>query len=217
MDPNLVFPDLITIQGYVTLLKDIITGLSALTATIIAIIGLKTWQNQIEGKAGFELAQKFLQSTYKVRNAFSFVRAPYETSEEIVRAEENVRNFKYTEEEKQSRQYYFKIAIYNYRRENLHDRLIELDSIALEAESLGIKEINGFTTQLHELAFELYKTIDRYLDNLIKPYDAKLFFELQPIMNAITDGSGPDSFARRIEEIIQEIEKIVKPKLFLKN
>ena len=63
------------LQAYVTLIKDIITGLSALTAAIIAVLGLQAWKKQLKGKTEYEIAQKLLKAVYKVREAFSGVRS----------------------------------------------------------------------------------------------------------------------------------------------
>lgn len=68
--------DIDTVQKYITLIKDIITGLSAFTAAVIAIMGLQAWKKQLKGKTEYELAQRLLRATYKVREAFSWVRNP---------------------------------------------------------------------------------------------------------------------------------------------
>ena len=72
--------DINTIQAYVTLIKDVITGLSALTAAIIAILGLQAWKKQLKGKTEYELAQKYLRAIYKIREAFAWVRNPYQSA-----------------------------------------------------------------------------------------------------------------------------------------
>lgn len=56
------------IQAYVTLIKDILTGLAALTAAVIGIIGLQTWKKQLRGKTEYELAQRLATAVYKIRN-----------------------------------------------------------------------------------------------------------------------------------------------------
>ena len=57
-----------TIQPYVSFIKDVISGLAAFTAAVIAIMGFRTWKKQLHWKTQYELAQRLLRSTYKIRD-----------------------------------------------------------------------------------------------------------------------------------------------------
>ena len=81
MDTNLKY-----FQIWVSLIKDIVTGLAAVVAAVIAIMGLRTWKKQLKGKTEYELSQRFLRATYKVRDAFSWVRNPIQSPSEISQA-----------------------------------------------------------------------------------------------------------------------------------
>lgn len=78
--------DIDVFQKYVTLFKDVITCISALTATVVAILGLQAWKKQLKGKTEYELAQKLLYATYKLREAIAWVRNPFQSAAEISKA-----------------------------------------------------------------------------------------------------------------------------------
>jgi hypothetical protein len=63
--------DISTIQPYVTLIKDILTGFAAVTAAVIGIVGLQTWKNQLRWKTEYELAQRLAKAVYKMRSVFA--------------------------------------------------------------------------------------------------------------------------------------------------
>src|SRR5689334_8252445 len=72
--PSLISQDL---KDVVSLVRDILTCCAALFAAGIAFLGLRTWRAQLKGKTEFELAQRLLQSVYKVRQAIAVVRHPW--------------------------------------------------------------------------------------------------------------------------------------------
>ena len=61
MDSNLQ-----NFQVIISIVKDIVTALSALTAAIITVIGLSTWKKQLKIKTEYDLAQRLLKSVYKI-------------------------------------------------------------------------------------------------------------------------------------------------------
>ena len=52
----------------------VIGAVVALVATGIAASGLRTWQKEMRGKDEYETARRLLRATYKVRNAFEYIR-----------------------------------------------------------------------------------------------------------------------------------------------
>ena len=57
------------IQAWVTLVKDIVTGLAAVVATILAIRGFNTWKEQLTTQSEHSLARRALIAVYKYRDA----------------------------------------------------------------------------------------------------------------------------------------------------
>lgn len=212
---TITLPDLNSIQSYVTLIKDILTGTSALIAAIIAIIGLRAWQNQLRGKNEYELATKFMYSTLKVREAFSVVRAPAESEFEIDKAVEEFKKFKFPIENDKQKNKIIKMIIYNNRMNTLNDAFRDLDSVALEAEILWGKRISTLKQSLRNHASKLYSTIGQYLDSIDSDqrFDSTEAMMQRRTIFAITDGSAPDPFADEINKTVDEINEFVRPKL----
>ena len=61
---------------YISAIKDVLIGLSALFAAIFAYMGLTTWRKELKGKSEYQIAKDVLKSVYRVRDAFKQVRHP---------------------------------------------------------------------------------------------------------------------------------------------
>lgn len=58
------------------LITDVITSGAALTAAVVAVRGLSTWQHQLKGQSEYDLARRILVSVFKYRDALIGVRHP---------------------------------------------------------------------------------------------------------------------------------------------
>lgn len=210
MMPN----DIVTIQAYVTLVKDIITGLSALTAAIIAILGLHAWKKQLKGKNEYELAQKYLKAVYKIREALAWVRNPYQSAIEISEAmkEANFINVSFKDPTYQVKS---AKAVYQKRFRKVTETFLDLESIMLEAETLWGNSVREHINLLQKHSFSLSMTIQMHISDMEHnaPYDEENERKRMAIMYAITDGSGEDPFANEIKKTILKIESFLKPRL----
>lgn len=70
----------------ITVIKDIVTTLSAGTVAYVAVLGLRAWRIQLRGRTEYELARRILTAVYKLRNAIELVRNPVLLSTEIDRS-----------------------------------------------------------------------------------------------------------------------------------
>ena len=61
---------------FISIAKDITTGLAALIGAGVAIVGLRAWQHQLKGKTEYELARRLLRAVYRVRDEIHNVRNP---------------------------------------------------------------------------------------------------------------------------------------------
>ena len=206
--------DIKTIQAYVTLIKDIITGLSALTAAIIAILGLQAWKKQLKGKTEYELAQKYLKAVYKIREALAWVRNPYQSRTEIAQAMieaklENIPNNDPSFHVKST------MAVYQKRFQKVTEAFLDLDAIMLEAETLWGEGVKEHIKSLQKHSSKLFITIQLYISDIERnaPFNAEKDKERMAIMYAITDGSADDSFTNEVKETIKKIEGFLKPRL----
>jgi len=72
-----------TWQTYISISKDILTGVAAVTAAIVAVVGLQAWKKQLKGKVEYELARRVLRAALNVRDSIRFVRNPFQSGGEI--------------------------------------------------------------------------------------------------------------------------------------
>jgi hypothetical protein len=206
--------DIETIQAYVTLIKDIITGLSALTAAIIAILGLQAWKKQLKGKTEYELAQKFLRAVYKIREALAYVRNPFQSAAEISQAmkEANIDELPVNDSRYRPRS---EMAVYQKRFQKVTEAFLELESIMLEAETLWGEGVREYIKSLRNHTSNLFIAIQMYISDMEHnvPYNEEKYNKRMEIMYAITDNSREDPFANALKKTIKEIEDFLKPRL----
>ncbi len=60
----------------ISIIKDIVLGLSALTVAILALIGLNTWRKELTGRAKFETARNMMRLSLKFQANLEGVRFP---------------------------------------------------------------------------------------------------------------------------------------------
>jgi len=203
--------DLQSLQGYVTLAKDTITIIATLTATTIAIMGLRTWRKQLRGKTEYELARRLLRSVYKVRDAIHIARNPFASAGEIARALEEAEvdtkgldptGSQYTASREQ--------AVYRRRWQTIQEAFTELDVDALEAEVIWGHDIAERLKLLRQLASTLYTNIQSYLRNLRNPPHRRRIEDLQKVNRVIYGGGEEDTFAADLLRAVEGVEDYLK-------
>jgi hypothetical protein len=60
----------------ITVTKDVIVGVAAIVASVVAVKGLSTWRRQLRGEIDYNLARRLLQIAYRYRDAIDGVRNP---------------------------------------------------------------------------------------------------------------------------------------------
>jgi hypothetical protein len=123
------------LQAWLPLIKDIVTILATALAAFVAISGYRTWKKQLHWKTQYDLAQRLLRATYRVRQAFSEVRRVYTTEGEEKQAmkEANV-------EASQDYKIMFtrsQRAVYNKRWQKVSEAFGELESRPLAKVSVS--------------------------------------------------------------------------------
>jgi hypothetical protein len=178
-----------TLQSYVTLIKDILTGLAAAVAAYVGFIGLQTWKKQLRGKTEYELAQRLLRATYQFREALTFARSPIprEISKAATLYEKVVR-------EK--------------RQPTVREASIELEAIFLEAEIIWGPVVQQYKTPLLHCADTLLSAIERHFalrqHPEIKIPDAEMK-RISDIIRYLPNDSA-NFFSREIKEAVRNIE-----------
>jgi hypothetical protein len=209
------------VQQLITITKDVFTCLAAITAAVVAILGLQAWKKQLRGKTEYELAQRLLKSVYKVRNAFAIVRNPMQSNAEIAQAMRDAKiegdplrdqTVKVRSEE----------AVYQKRWQNVQEAFLELESHMLEAEALWGEDVKKYLQSLNQCAAKLFLNIQRYLQNEQRPpragapYDREAEREIETIIYSWpADSSDENPFTNEINDVVRQVENFLKPRLKL--
>jgi hypothetical protein len=203
-------------QAYVTLIKDIITGLSALVVAIIAILGLQTWKKQLKGNTEYEIAQRLLRAIYKVREALAWVRNPYQHPSEITQAMEDyaIEGDPIDDPVIKARTEW---ALYNNRWTKVREAFIECETVALEAEAIWGPIVKENLKPIQDCAAKLFANIESYIREIEYPsrnYDASLQNERFKIIYGIQEDE-TNFFTIDITVAINKMEEFLKPRLVI--
>lgn len=210
-------PNLQELQAYVSLAKDIITGLAALTAAIVAVVGLRAWKNQLKGKTEYELAQRLLRAVYKVREAIHIVRNPFMSAGEISQAmkEENIEGNPLLDPSVNARS---QGATYQKRWNKIREALADLELNTLEAEALWGHEVSEKLKPLRKCVSTLSANIQMYLRRLEKPPredKAETLEKIDQVIYGFSEDSDTNPFTAEIVKAVSEIEDYLRPRLKL--
>jgi len=187
-------------------LSDIIVAIAAIATVLLAWRGLKTWQDELRGKAGYEAAYQYLLAALKLRREIQYIRSPVQSL-----LEEDVAYFK--EHGIDPEDFISDIptvkkpamrAWYHFRWQPISQALQELEAAALDAEAvLGEDAIQEMQT-FWRLIAELHTAMRRHL-NSITETDSELRKEIHQAVDAVIDSSGDDDFTNRLNNAIHQI------------
>lgn len=68
--------------GLVSLVSDIVVGLSAVVIAIVGVYGVRSWRAELAGKAKFEVARNVVVLGLKLKDDFERARSPFTSSQE---------------------------------------------------------------------------------------------------------------------------------------
>jgi hypothetical protein len=207
--------DIDTIQSYVTLIKDIITGLSALVAASIAILGLQAWKKQLKGKTEYELAQRLLRAIYKVREALAVVRNPFQSAAEIAAAmkessiEGDIINNPTIRAQSER-------AVYEKRWQKVQEAFVDVESTLLEAEAIWGQPVKDSVKPLQDCISTLAINIKKHLRNIEKQprnFDSQEEEKIDDIIYGFSGDSDNNLFSKEINTAVSKMESFLRPRL----
>jgi hypothetical protein len=203
-----------TWQAYISIAKDILTGVAALTAATVAILGLQAWKKQLKGKVEYELARRVLRAAFNVRDAIRLVRNPVQMGGEIERAvkEAGIDVDPETRESRAKSQ----AAVYQGRWKKVNQSMSELDIELTEAEVSWGPEIQNRAKPLRECIGKLVSKIWLYIDNLEQPRDQTDSNERKEIRQVIylqSEDPDKDTFASEVNRAVDNIAEFLTPYL----
>jgi len=180
-------------------IKDIITILAMVGGTIIAYLGLRTWNTQLKGTTKYKIAKEILTKTFKLRDEFARARSLLMTAAEMSHVasdkKENVENLSFKAHRK--------------RLKDLNDVKQELEIIKLEADAIFGEEKTEDVAELIGKVYEMNKNFN-------------IFYEMKAINNPSEDeikmmekarwvlygtGSEKDNFGKVVNELVNKIKE----------
>jgi hypothetical protein len=206
-------PDIETIQTWLPIVKDTVTILATAIAALVAISGYRTWKKQLHWKTQYDLAQRLLRATYKVRDAIAIVRNPVTTEAEISLAtkEADIEGNPLDPKLHAISQK----AVYNMRWQKLREACMELDTGSLEAEAIWGPAAKENFDWLTQCANTLYMAISRFLDNVEHPerHSSEENVKKTRLIVFGFSGEKDNAFSNETAAAVRKIEEFLKPYL----
>jgi hypothetical protein len=200
-----------TITEIITAAKDIVLGIAAAITATIAILGLKSWRRELQGRAEFDAARGLARATYRLRDELASCRSPFIRAAEFP-ADSRGRDKSSPHEEADALAH-----VYKRRWEPVWKAIQEFDAQALEAESLWGKVIRGKTDILRACVSELNAGIEALIDNELsggRDFESDRNFGRE--MRATVSASRSDkknALSKKISDAVEDIENQLRPHL----
>jgi hypothetical protein len=199
-----------TLSEWITAVKDVFVGLSAVSAAVFAYCGLTTWRKELKGKSEYQLAKEILKSVYKVREAFKYVRNmaifQNEYPKEMLDHHGNL---------KREHDYEGTEHVYEKRWEMMAEAFRELEEHHLEAQVEWGSEFQDVITKLRSCKVDLLIAIQQMLELKKYPREIDLTSDEKLAERSVLYNHGSDSkydkFTPQIDEAINEFEKWLRP------
>lgn len=197
--------------------KDSLLGVSAVTATIFAYLGLSAWRKELKGKAEYQLAKDVLKSVYKVREAFKHIRNPaiyqYEYPEDMTDHHGHL---------KREYKYEGTAYVYEKRWEIMHDAFKELEEHHLNAQVEWGSKFQDIIVELRSCRVKLQISIQQILERKKNPeFNQAMTKEEKAEETSVLYYGGEDSkydkFTPEVNEAIDKFEKWLRPHVIKKG
>jgi len=195
----------------VTVVKDTLLGLAAATTAVVAVLGLRKWRQELEGKAQFDVARNLIRATYRLRDELRNCRNPFYSAYEF--PEDYNRGVGSRSAEEEARAW---IHIYKNRWAPVWTALQEFDSHTLEGEALWGSAIRTRTDALRKCVRELNASIDAVIRDKASGgedfKDREFGKEMRSIVAASVDDD-KNVLNQNIGQAINDIENELRPHL----
>lgn len=177
-------------------IKDVIIIITALVASLAAILGLSAWKKQLIGRNDYELARRYLRAVYKMRNAIRYVRNPFIPIAETTSAlkKKGLQESDFSDKKKVD------WAVYSLRWEKISEAFSDLEIESIEGEVSWGKKLTENLENLYKLINELSININHYIDK-----DSNL-----KVNHSILYGLKDDDFDKKIQTVVINIENYLR-------
>lgn len=197
------------------LLADLVTAGAAVTAAVVAVRGLSTWQHQLKGQSEYDLARRILVSVFKYRDALVSVRHPAMWANEMPYPPKEKAD---TMTQDQIR-FYGLAEAYQARWDKVQEHRTCLYTDLIESEAIWGNDLKELFEPIFKLQHELFVRVRHHIE-LMNPDTREA--EKEAIRNIdekkrdiLYDdlGEEPDEYNAELLDLISEVEGYLKPKL----
>ena len=189
--------------------RDIILILGTIITVSVAREGLKSWSQELKGKADFDVARNLIRATYKLRDEIRYCRSL------LIQLDEFPDNYNSNEKTPiiQAKAYSF---IYENRWKPVSTALQDFETQSLETEALwGLwgSQFKPKTDELRQCACNLQVSIEAMIKD--KANGGENFrrhpdFEKEITANILATDDDSNPLTLRISKAIQEIESEIR-------
>ena len=195
----------------ISIIKDILLGLSAISVALFAWFGLKTWRKELTGKAKFETARNMMHTGLELKANLEWVRHPLlrsnEYTDRIVKAEETA------PETAVLNNWYAKNIRLNPAVES-RNKIIniqwEAETLLDESSVISIKEaIQSFRESYANLSTAIEEYFDIQLDAARTgvPYNDQDYLKA---LSKIIYSAQNDDFSKKVDEALDKLSSALK-------
>jgi len=188
------------------------TAVSAAVTAIIAYKGLNKWQNELKGKASFDLARSLARATFKLRDELVYCRSPFIPASEYP---DDYNTFDENTAEKKGDAF---AHIYAKRWKPVTEAIQVFDTCVLEAEALWGSGIKEKTNNLRECVVQLKNSTnavvrDKYTGGRDFQVDTEFGKLMRNDVSILDDNDPKDPLSLKINSSIEGIEDEIRPHL----
>lgn len=196
---------------YITAIKDVLVGLSAIFVIVFGYMGLTTWRKELKGKSEYQLAKEVLKSAYRVREAFKIVRNPAIFQNEYPEEMLDARGYLKPENEHAGT-----VHVYQKRWEIMAEAFSRLEEHHLDAQVEWGATHQDKILKLRDCKADLITAIQQMLERKRNPRDAGLTgsemrTEERSVLYYHGDNSISDKFTPEINAAVDEFEHWLRP------
>jgi hypothetical protein len=196
--------------------KDGSATVAAVTATVVAIKGLRTWKKQIRGNADFDVAKRTLHAVYDLREAIMACRDPFMSAGELADALEAAEQDNPGPERVFATPADYKDAAsraaYQRRWKRVADAEVRARAPALEGEALWGPDVRKALLEVSRLCVALHAGLEQYVSRRETRLDAESFSQVTETIWEI-DRTTPNPFTAKLAASIDAVEQLLAPHL----
>lgn len=184
--------------------RDLAVTAAAIAGIFFGFMGLSTWRRQLRGSARYDLACRYRQGAYKLRNGFQQFRCP-------------IRHYPKNSDRERDEESGMLVAnkVYSESFEWITKPLYEFEATSTEAEvhwPVEVREVNaGFRKLTNELFYLASRKVECSENNTPWRNDYQADGEyLRDRKRLTASGDQDDEFEKEVETLIAKVEKMTQ-------